>query len=118
MSALVNLQFFLILLLAWAPEAFSQIPSWDGQNDLGFQAYEKGNYLEAEKYFLVGIGQAEQFGDSDPRLITALNNLAAIYTREGKFAAAESLYQRTLSTKIAGSGGMDVGVALLEGNLG
>ena len=40
---------------------------------------------------------AKDFGESDPRLASSLNNLAALYYTQGKYEEAEPLYQRALA---------------------
>ena len=72
---------------------------WDRYNTAGGQAYEQGNYAEAEKQWSAALPEAEKFGPQDPRLATSLNNLAALYRAQGKYAQAEPLYRRSLAIR-------------------
>src|SRR4029077_19734050 len=105
------------LFLTFSPlAAFSQLTPWESYNKAGFQAFESGNYLEAENDFLDGLSQAEQFGEEDQRLLVALNNLARLYVRQGKTAAAESLESRALAVgkSIYGEGSKEVALILCD----
>jgi tetratricopeptide (TPR) repeat protein len=70
--------------------------AWQQAYDTGRQAYEHGNYPEAQKMFAAAVQEAEPFGDQDPRLARSLNDLAAAYAAQGKYTAAEPLYKRSL----------------------
>ena len=69
---------------------------WETYNNAGIEAYERGNYAEAEKQWLASLKEAETIGPEDPRLAFSLNNLANLYNDQGKYAEAEPLYQRAL----------------------
>ena len=66
------------------------------RTDAGTEAYEQGNYTEAEKLFVAALKEAEKFGPQDPRLATSLNNLANLYNTQGKYGEADPLYKRSL----------------------
>ena len=70
---------------------------WKTYLDEGVKAYQTGRYAEAEKLLKLAIAEAEQFGPSDPRLATSLNNLAVLYRTQGDYAKAEPLYKRSLA---------------------
>ena len=61
------------------------------------EAYQQGNYAEAEKQWSAALQEAVKFGPEDPRLATSLNNLALLYNDQEKYAEAEPLYQRSLA---------------------
>ncbi len=46
---------------------------------------------------MAALKEAEKFGEQDPRFATSLNNLAALYRAQGKYAQAEPLYRRSLA---------------------
>ena len=63
---------------------------------LGEKALQEGRLARAEKYFLEALSEAENSGASEDLLAASLNNLAAVYRAQGKYAQAEPLYQRAL----------------------
>ena len=74
-----------------------QRTNWESNNSRGEEAYQKGHYVEAEKFFLAALEKAEEFEPQDPRLYTSLNNLAELHRVQGKYAEAEPLYKRSLA---------------------
>src|SRR5712664_367812 len=118
MSFRIHLSVTALLIASWGTTASGQLPSWESDNRAGYQAYKEGRYIEAQNYFLAALGRAEQFGEGDPRLITALNNLAGLYVGQGKYSAAEPLYQHALSIRKEFSGTEDTEVASILSNLG
>ena len=86
-----------MLCLALWSASFSQGILWETYTDAGKEAYEQGNYTEAEKLFVAALKEAEMFGPQDPRLATGLNNLALLYETQGKYCEAEPLYKRYLA---------------------
>ena len=86
-------------LLLWPAPCAAQETSWEKYNVAGMKAYEEGRYAEAEKRWLAALEEAEGFGPDDERLATSLNNLAALYNAQGKYAEAEPLYQRSLAIR-------------------
>jgi CHAT domain-containing protein len=87
----------LLCLALWAPHVFAQNDSWESRNSAGMVAYQQANYAEAEKQFAAAVGIAEQFGATDARLPTSLNNLAYLYQTLGRYAEAEPLHKRALA---------------------
>ena len=77
-----------------APHACTQPTNWEMSNDVGRQAYQQGDYAEAEKAWLAALKQAETFGPEDSRLAGSLNNLAGVYHDQGNYAEAEPLLKR------------------------
>src|SRR5687767_5538460 len=75
--------------------------STDSQKDnyAGQKAYQRGDFTEAEKLYLVAVRTAEKFGEGDARLATSLSNLSAFYRAQGKYAEAEPLYNRYLAIR-------------------
>ncbi len=71
--------------------------AWERYNQAGMEAYQQGNYAEAEKQWLAALQEAENFGPEDPRLATSLFALGSLYHAQGKYAEAEPLYQRSLA---------------------
>jgi len=83
-------------LLGFAPACTQGNPR-ERYTQAGAEAYQQGNYAEAEKQCLAALQEAEEFGPEDPRLATILNNLALVYREQGKYAEAEPLYQHSLT---------------------
>ena len=82
------------LWLMYAPD---QGAKWESYITAAQQAYQQAEYAEAEKQLEAALKEAEAFGLDDVRLATSLNNLAALYHAQGKYAEAEPLYQRALA---------------------
>ncbi len=82
---------FLAVLWLCSTYAFAQAEQWQGHMVAGDQAYQQGNYPEAEKQLVAALKEAEGFGPQDPRLATSLNELALLYRAQGKYAEAEPL---------------------------
>ncbi len=89
----------LVCLALWPAHASAQGGQWDTLNAAGIEAYQHGDYAEAEKQFGVALNEAEGFGPQDPRLGTSLNNLAVVYEDLGRYAEAEPLYNRALAIR-------------------
>ena len=70
---------------------------WETFVTAGAEAYQQGNYAEAEKSWLAALKEAQEFRPADPRLATSLDNLAALYNAQGKYAEAEPLHKRALA---------------------
>jgi tetratricopeptide (TPR) repeat protein len=88
--------------------------AWQHAYNAGRTAYERGHYARAEKLFAAAVKEAEQFGGNDPRLARSLNDLAAAYAVQGKYADAEPLYKRSLAIleKVYGPNAPSVATAL------
>jgi len=74
--------------LLWTCAAQAQSTLWKTHDDAGTEAYQAGRYAEAEKQFKIALAEAEEFGPSDLRLATSLNNLALLYDTQGKYDQA------------------------------
>ena len=83
----------------WTAAASAQQTRWEKLTDAGVKAYQEGRYAEAEKLLSDALKEAEKLGPNDPRLAASLNNLAAIYDAQGKYAEAEPLYKRSLAIR-------------------
>ena len=84
------------LWLMYAPD---QGAKWESYITAAQQAYQQAEYAEAEKQLEAALKETEAFGLDDVRLATSLNNLAALYHAQGKYAEAEPLYQRALAIR-------------------
>ena len=70
--------------------------AWEAYMAAG-QAFSKDNrFAEAEAQYRKAIAEAKQFGPNDTRLANSLNNLAALYQTQGKYAQAELLFKQSL----------------------
>ena len=78
------------------------------------KAYEQALYGEAEQLYLAALKEAENFEDEDRRLATSLNNLGRLYSAQGKYVQAESLYRRAVAVweKTLGAEHPDVATGL------
>lgn len=70
--------------------------NWQQCMDEGAKLFERRRLAQAEVMFLEAMKIAESFQEDDPRLATSLNNLAALYHSQGKYAFAEDVYKRAL----------------------
>ncbi len=77
--------------------ASAQVTRWDSTMADAAKAYQKSDYVEAEKLLLAAFKGAEKSGEQVLRLATSLNNLATLYRTQGKNAQAEPLYPRALA---------------------
>ncbi len=90
----------LLCLGLWPMVAASaQETRWDSIMADAAKAYQQADYAQAEKLLLAALKEAEKFGEQDPRLAASLNNLAALYDTQGKYAQAEPLYRRALAIR-------------------
>ncbi len=85
----------LVCLALWPVHASAQGGQWNTLNAAGIEAYQRGDYAEAEKQWSAALKEAEGFGPQDPRLATSLNDLAGLYHDQGRYAEAEPLYKRS-----------------------
>ncbi len=61
-------------------------------------ALQQGRYAEAETMFLFLLKKAEEdFGPEDPKVASALRNLATLYHLQGRHTVAEPLLHRSLA---------------------
>ena len=88
---------FLAVLWLCSTSAFAHIEQWQSHMDAGVQAYQQGNYPEAEKQLVAALKEVEGFGPQDPRLATSLNNLAVLYQAQDRYAEAELFYSWSLA---------------------
>src|SRR5262245_56034565 len=61
------------------------------------QAFFERRIADAARLFIAAVKQAESYGPLDPRLATALNNLAEFYRVQGEFGQAEPYYWRAIT---------------------
>ncbi len=78
-------------------QASAEESQWEKWNTTGTKAYRQGRYVDAEKSLEATLKETEHFEPQDLRLAVSLNNLAALYETQGKYAEAEPLYERSLS---------------------
>ena len=104
----------LCLALAIAAVILLRDDPWERHMAAGAAAYQQGKYAEAAKQIRAAVEEAREFGPADRRLAASLNNLAAIFDAQGKYAEAEPLHQRALAIreKALGSEHPDVAQSL------
>jgi len=93
-----------ILMALSLPTACAQEIPWGRYMVAGEQAYEQGDYDEAEKQFLRALKEAENFGEQDSRLAKSLQALATLYSLEDKHQEAVLLLQRAVAITEKGLG--------------
>ena len=87
------------LALAAVAYVFLQGGRWESYNAAGVDAYQRGDYADAEKQWSDGLKEAEEFGPEDPRLASSLNILAELYRAQDRYTEAEPLYKRALAIR-------------------
>ena len=117
--------------------ASAQQTAWEKYIEAGQQAYEQGDYPEAQKIFSAALEEADKFGPDDPRVAislawltvlndtqilgpehpataTSLNDLATLYYGQGQYVQIEPLLQRALAIweKALGPEHPNVGISL------
>jgi len=86
------------LVLGFVPACVPSVTSWSGHLSAGEEAAQQGHYADAEKQLVAALREAEGFGSHDVRLAVSLVTLGELYYVQGKYADAETLYQRTQAT--------------------
>ena len=87
-----------LCVVLWSIAAASaQVTRWETLTADAAKAYQKADYVEAEKLLLAALKEVKKFGEQNLRLATSLNNLATLYRAQGKDAQAEPLYPRALA---------------------
>ncbi len=79
--------------------------SWQQHIDAGLNAIKQNQDGEAEKEFSLAIAEAEKDGPNNEHLAHSLNNLGAVYLKEGKDKEAEPIINRAveLAKQVYGS---------------
>jgi tetratricopeptide (TPR) repeat protein len=75
---------------------FNPVETWESHNKKGMSAFQKSNYIEAEKHFVQALEMAESFSPNDNRLHFILYQLAENYRIQSKFPEAERVLLRIL----------------------
>ncbi|XP_006352442.1 kinesin light chain 3 isoform X1 [Solanum tuberosum] len=92
---------------------------WRVFTDSGRDLFLQGKLEEAEKLFLSALQEAKEgFGDRDPHVASAYNNLAELYRVEKAFDKAEPMYLEAIIILEESFGQEDVRVAAALHNLG
>ncbi|MCI0641779.1 MAG: tetratricopeptide repeat protein [Gemmataceae bacterium] len=90
-----NIWFALALSMLFSQPASAQENTWQQNNDVGWQHFQEGRYVEADRFMTAALKQAESFGDG--RLFQTLNRLSLIRHQLGKNDEAIDLGKRALS---------------------
>ncbi len=77
--------------------ALGQDGSWGEYAAAGHEAYERGDYAEAERQWTVALELAQDFEPQDGRRDGSRNDLAMLYRAQARYAEAEALYKRSLT---------------------
>lgn len=88
--------------------------SWEGLMSSGVRAMEDNRLQDAEKAFRDAIKLVEDSWQENPRWAASVNNLGALYEKQGFVDQAEPLYQQSLEAreKILGKDHPDVAQSL------
>ena len=86
----------LLGILCLTSFAVAQDAAWQKYFKAGTEAYQQGQYAEAEEQLVAALEEAEKFGEQDPSLAFSLNALGLVYRDQGQNAKAEPLYRRSL----------------------
>ncbi|KAJ0100613.1 hypothetical protein Patl1_21196 [Pistacia atlantica] len=93
----------------------------EGSNVVGLRKIEDGSgkMEEAEKFFLSALQEAKEgFGERDPHVASACNNLAELYRVKKAFDRAEPLYLEAINILESSFGPEDIRVGVAHHNLG
>ncbi|TYH09324.1 hypothetical protein ES288_A07G085700v1 [Gossypium darwinii] len=92
---------------------------WRIFTDNGRDYFLQGKLKEAEKFFLSAIQEAKEgFGERDPHVASACNNLAELYRIKKAFDKAEPLYLDAIRILEEAFGSEDIRVGVALHNLG
>ena len=70
---------------------------WNENIMTGRDAFDKGSYEEAERFFSSALTEAQKLGMTDPRLAQSLNDLGMLYHSLGRLTEAEPLYRKAIA---------------------
>ena len=85
----------MILGASFMVTTYAQESLWNELNDKVSTLYQQGEYSEVATEALK-VAQ-KTFGPNHPNVATSLNNLAALYDSQGKYAEAEPFYKLALT---------------------
>ncbi|XP_057972169.1 uncharacterized protein LOC131160474 isoform X2 [Malania oleifera] len=92
---------------------------WRVFTDNARDLFLQGRLVEAEKYFLSALQEAKEgFGERDPHVASACNNLAELYRVQKVFEKAEPLYLEAINILESSFGPDDIRVGTAFHNLG
>ncbi|KAF5200058.1 Tetratricopeptide repeat (TPR)-like superfamily protein [Thalictrum thalictroides] len=92
---------------------------WRVYTDNGKKLSMQGKLEEAERYFVLALEEAKEgFGEKEPHVASACNNLAELYRVKKEFGKAEPLYLEAVKILEESYGPDDVRVAAAFHNLG
>lgn len=92
---------------------------WRVFTDSGRDYFLQGKLAEAEKLFLSALQEAKEgFGEQDPHVASACNNLAELYRVKKAFDKAEPLYLEAIKILQESFGPEDIRIGVAFHNLG
>ena len=107
-----------LALLAACQAVLAADGEWEKQAAEGVTALHQGRYADAQPLFENCLKLAEAFGEKDPRLSIALNNLGNLMENQARYAEAEPLLKRALALREKLFGPDKAEVAESANNLG
>ncbi len=92
----------------------SAVELWQRYIDDGNKACEEGRFSDAEGFYKQALFEAERSDIQEDCLALSVNNLAWVCHRQGKYAEAETLYQKALQMveQLCGQDHPDVAIVL------
>lgn len=117
MNRLVKLIPSVLIAVACGTLSAEAAKTWQQNIDEGEAKYESGDLKGAETYFQEAMKEAQKFPADDIRLARTLNNMGVILDHSGKYAEAESMYQKALKIRQSKLGKNDPAVADTLNNL-
>ena len=113
------------ITLATLIASVASVPPAAAQNTLWQTFFQRSDCRLSKKTipvapkrpFASALSQAQSFGESDQRYFKSMEGLALVYSREGKYAEAEPLFQKVMAIKEKALGSDNPEVALTMGNL-
>ncbi|HEY9776276.1 MAG TPA: tetratricopeptide repeat protein [Planktothrix sp.] len=92
--------------------------TWQLCTDLGLQAINTKNFVEAEEFLATALAEAEKFPPGDPRILESLTHLAHAHFVQGKLPEAEQYIRYALIISEAAFGGEHLETAKIQQTLG
>lgn len=86
-------------LIVSTTAAFADQEHWHKHIATGAKAYEQAKFDEALAEFQKALKEAETFGQNDPHVAIALNQIGLVYLQQGKNDLAADMFKRALAAR-------------------
>lgn len=103
-----------LFLFVCTAKCYSQTSKWKAHATAGKAAFERENYTEAAKSYLLAAKEAEKMGRYDARLGTELDKLAEALKKQDNYSEAQAVYEQAIviREKALGSDSLDLASSL------